>query len=50
MNTSDAVDKQFTTDAEGTAFLAEVRWPHGVPYPRCERTEKIDALKARPFH
>ena len=50
MNTIDAFDKQFKTDADCKAFLAEVRWPKGVQCPRCQRTEKIYALKARPFY
>lgn len=50
MNTIDAFDRQFHTDAECKAFLTEARWPHGVQCPRCQRREKIYTLKARPFH
>ena len=50
MNTLDAFDKQFATDDACKTFLVEARWPHGVSCPRCERTEKIYCLKARPFH
>ena len=50
MKTLDAFDKQFASDNVCKAFLVEARWPRGVQCPRCERTEKVYTLKARPFH
>jgi transposase-like protein len=50
MKTIDAFDKQFPTEESCKAFLVEMRWPHGVQCPRCDKSEKIYALKSRPFH
>src|SRR5438105_7046830 len=41
--------KQFSTEEACKAFLRDRRWPQGVQCPRCH-TEKVYALKARPFH
>jgi hypothetical protein len=50
MQTFRAFDKQFPTDEACKAYLAEKRWPRGVTCPRCGATEKVYALKARPYH
>ena len=50
MQTIDAFDKQFPTEESCRQFLAEMRWPDGVACPRCNATERIYALKSRPFH
>jgi transposase-like protein len=50
MKTIDAFDRQFPTEEACKQFLAEMRWPNGVHCPRCNKSEKIYALKARPFH
>lgn len=43
-------DRQFPDDAACKAYLAEMRWPDGVRCPRCQASERVYALKARPFH
>jgi transposase-like protein len=43
-------ERQFSTDHDCKAFLAEKRWPDGVRCVRCGAREKVYALKARPFH
>jgi len=50
MKTIDAFDRQFPTEESCRQFLAEMRWPDGVACPRCNNTERIYALKSRPFH
>lgn len=49
MKTIDAFDRQFPTEEACKQFLADMRWPQGVHCPRCN-SEKVYALKARPFH
>ena len=50
MKTIDAFDRQFPTEESCRDFLVEMRWPRMVACPRCGKTEKIYALKARPYH
>lgn len=50
MKTIDAFDKQFKTEEDCKAFLSDARWPKGAACPRCQKTERIYQLKARPFH
>jgi hypothetical protein len=50
MQTITEFDRAFGTDEQCRAFLVRMRWPDGVACPRCERKEKVYALKARPFH
>lgn len=50
MKSLDAFDKQFPTEESCRQYLAEKRWPDGVRCPRCNASEKVYALKARPFH
>jgi len=50
MQTIDVFDKQFPTDEACKQFIVEMRWPDGVRCPRCKASERIYALKARPFH
>ncbi|MBI2986153.1 MAG: IS1595 family transposase [Deltaproteobacteria bacterium] len=49
MKTIDAFDRQFPSEESCKQFLADMRWPQGVRCPRCN-SEKVYALKARPFH
>ena len=51
MQTLDAFDKQFPTDEACKDYLVAKRWPGGkVRCPRCNASEKVYALKARPYH
>jgi hypothetical protein len=50
MQTIDAFDKEFPDETACKNFIVSMRWPNGVRCPRCQRSEKIYALKARPFH
>jgi hypothetical protein len=50
MKSIDAFDREFPTDDACKQYLVQKRWPDGVRCPRCDRTEKVYALKARPFH
>lgn len=50
MQTIDAFDRAFSSDESCKQFLVTMRWPDGVSCPRCCETEKVYALKARPFH
>ena len=51
MQTFEAFDRQFPTDDACKAFVAQMRWPRGkVSCPRCGATERVYALKARPWH
>ena len=49
MQTQALFEKQFPTDEACKAYIAQKRWPDGVRCPRCDRKEKVYALKARPF-
>ena len=40
---------RFSTEDACKQFLQDQRWPHGAQCPRCH-SEKVYALKARPFH
>ena len=50
MQTIDAFDRKFPNDDACKQFLVDLRWPDGITCPRCDGTERIYALKARPFH
>lgn len=50
METISEFDKAYGTDERCRAFLVQMRWPDGVRCPRCDATEKVYALKARPYH
>jgi hypothetical protein len=50
MQTIDVFDEQFPNEEACKQFLVDMRWPDGVRCPRCKNTERIYALKARPFH
>ena len=50
MQTIDAFDREFPDETACKNFVVAMRWPDGVRCPRCKRTEKVYALKARPFH
>ncbi len=50
MKTIDAFDARFPTEESCKQYLVEKRWPNGVTCPRCNASEKVYALKARPFH
>ena len=44
-----ALMNRFATEDACKQFLQDKRWPNGVHCPRCQ-SEKVYALKARPFH
>jgi hypothetical protein len=48
MNTLKEFEAQFPTDAACKAYIVAKRWPDGVRCPRCNRTERVYALK-KPF-
>jgi len=50
MQTISEFDRQFGTNEQCRAFLAQLRWPDGVRCPRCGNKDKVYALAARPFH
>lgn len=50
MQTIDAFDREFHDETACKHFLMQMRWPDGVRCPRCGKSERIYALKARPFH
>lgn len=50
MKTIDAFDAQFPSEDACRQFLADMRWPDGVRCPRCNNSERIYVLKARPYH
>lgn len=50
METMAVFEKQFPNDDACKAYIVAKRWPDGVRCPRCNRAEKVYALKARPFH
>ena len=43
-------ERQYPTDDACKAFIVAQRWPDGVRCPRCQASEKVYALKARPYH
>lgn len=43
-------EKLFPTDDACKAYLVRRRWPNGVTCPRCNSSERIYELRARPFH
>src|ERR1700674_290201 len=49
MDTLAVFEKQFPTDEACKAYIVQKRWPDGVRCPRCNRKEKVYALK-KPFH
>ena len=44
------VKAKFSTEEACKKYLKELRWPNGVRCPRCNNSEKVYGLKARPFH
>src|SRR5947199_4435097 len=49
--TLNQLEKRFPTEESCRQYLMETRWPGGeVVCPRCRKTKKVYALKARPFH
>lgn len=46
----DAFDREFPDETACKNYLMLKRWPDGVKCVRCNRKEKVYALKARPFH
>lgn len=50
MKTYDAFDRQFPTEESCKDYIVAKRWPNGVACPRCAATEKVYALKKRPYH
>src|SRR6266436_1526100 len=50
MQTLDEFERTFPTDQACKDYIVLKRWPEGVRCPRCNRTEKVYALKARPYH
>jgi transposase-like protein len=50
MDSMDVFDRQFSTDEACKAFLQLQRWPDGVRCPRCNASERVYALKSKPFH
>src|ERR1700730_12045572 len=50
MQTVGEFDRAFGTDEQCRRFLVQMRWPDGVRCPRCNRKEKVYALKARRFY
>jgi transposase-like protein len=50
MQTMDAFDRQFPTDEACKDYIVAKRWPGKVACPRCERTERVYKLAARPYH
>jgi IS1 family transposase len=49
METLALFEKQFPTDEACKEYVAQKRWPDGARCPRCNRKEKVYALK-KPFH
>jgi transposase-like protein len=41
--------REYATEGACKGLLRDMRWPDGVRCPRCQ-SEKVYALKARPFH
>jgi len=50
MQTYEEFERQFSTDDACRDFIVAQRWPDGVRCPRCNASEKVYALKARPYH
>lgn len=51
METLDAFDKRFPTEDSCRDYLRDSRWPNGIiKCPKCSKTDKIFALKTRPYH
>jgi hypothetical protein len=50
MDTYEQFDRDFPTDEACKEYIVAKRWPNGVRCPRCNRKEKIYAIKAKPFH
>jgi transposase-like zinc ribbon protein len=50
MDTLDSFDKRFSNDDDCKRFLVAKRWSGGVRCPRCNRSERVYALKSKPFH
>jgi transposase-like protein len=51
METLDAFDNRFPTEDSCRDYLRDSRWPNGViKCPKCSKTDKIFALKTRPYH
>jgi hypothetical protein len=48
MQTFEQFDKDFPTDDACKAYIVQRRWPNGVHCPRCQRKERVYALKT-PF-
>ncbi len=45
MQSFEQFDKQFPTDDACKAYIVQRRWPNGVQCPRCQRKERVYALK-----
>jgi transposase-like protein len=45
MQTFEQFDKDFPTDDACKAYIVQRRWPNGVHCPRCQRKERVYALK-----
>ncbi len=43
-------NKLFSTDEACKDYIIAKRWPEGVRCPRCGASERVYALKARPYH
>ena len=50
MMTYEQFNKAFATDDACKEYIVAKRWPDGVRCPRCNRKERVYALKARPYH
>jgi transposase-like protein/IS1 family transposase len=48
METFEQFNRQFPTDEACKAYIVQRRWPNGVHCPRCQRQERVYALKT-PF-
>ena len=46
----DAFDKRFPTEESCREALRAARWPNGVTCPKCGKSEKVYALKSKPFY
>ncbi|MGO9602511.1 MAG: IS1595 family transposase [Candidatus Binataceae bacterium] len=49
MMTYEQFDRAFPTDETCKEYIVRKRWPKGVSCPRCGATEKVYALKSKPF-
>jgi ISXO2 transposase-like protein/transposase-like zinc ribbon protein len=50
METLDAFDKRFPTEDSCRDYLRDSRWPTGIVCPKCKTSDKIFALKTKPYH